>query len=182
MLAVGSKVRNTFPGIGHQHGQRGADRVQSAIAKRRMSSRNKPLVKLIRQGISSGYGNANHRTPRSPRFQAPSAGMAVEQQGEDGVLNHMGQFAEGAVKKTESPRRDVDVQEVQRQGQQTTREMGTETMGRKEENLCGPCNGYDPPEHGGGLYGLTFHMRSIPGPGRPGALPVSASTERGCRS
>jgi hypothetical protein len=73
-----------------------------------MSSRNKPLVKLIRQGISGGYRNATYRTPRSPRFQAPSIGKTVKKKREDGIFSQVGQLAEGSMKKTECAHRDVE--------------------------------------------------------------------------
>ena len=51
-----------------------------------MSSRNKRLVELIRQGISGGYHNANYRTPWSPKPQALFAGKTVKKKGEDGIF------------------------------------------------------------------------------------------------
>jgi hypothetical protein len=55
-----------------------------------MSSDNKQLMKLIRQGISGRYRNATYRTPWSPKPQALFAGKTVEKQGEDGIFRQVG--------------------------------------------------------------------------------------------
>jgi hypothetical protein len=55
-----------------------------------MSSGNKQLMKLIRQGISSRYHNAKYRTPWSPKPRALFAGKTVQKQGKDGIFRQVG--------------------------------------------------------------------------------------------
>ena len=55
-----------------------------------MSSGNKQLMKLIRQGISGRYHNAKYRTPWSPKLRALFAGKTVQKQGEDGIFRQVG--------------------------------------------------------------------------------------------
>jgi hypothetical protein len=75
-----------------------------------MPFRNKHLVELIRQGISSGYRNANYCTPRLPKPLAFFLGNAVKKKGEDGILSQVGQLSEQSVKNMKCARRDLEVE------------------------------------------------------------------------
>jgi hypothetical protein len=85
-----------------------------------MSSGNKPLVKLIRQGKGGCRQNAECRAPGLPKAPALVARKTVEKQAEDAILNQMGQLAEKGVKKTERVQHKAEVKDLECPGQQAS--------------------------------------------------------------
>jgi hypothetical protein len=49
-------------------------------------------------------------------------------------------------------------------GQQRSREIGAECLGREAKNQGGPHKGYSPPAHDDWLCEVTFHVYPVPGP------------------
>jgi hypothetical protein len=80
-----------------QHGEGGAEGVEAAVEQGGMSSGDKQLVKLVRQGVSGCGEDAQRRPAWPPKVLPPTDWKTVEKQGKDAVFSHMGQLAENGV-------------------------------------------------------------------------------------
>ena len=85
-----------------------------------MSSRNKQLVELIRQGISGSYRNASYCSSWLPKPHALFIGRGVKEKGEDGIFGQVGQLAQQSVKKIKCARRDLEVEEMENPAKQAS--------------------------------------------------------------